>query len=152
MDIAEKEELLRQADEEFWKWIKRDRVYQLYFYSLIKWKQVELAGKKLSDCFAGRSVAVYGAGMVGELVCKELIKDQIDVRYVLDRTGIGSVRCDNKELRVISIDDASEKVDYILVSVTPYIDEVEKDLQRLAFSTCVLTIDDVIEKLLGESE
>lgn len=143
---------LRQADEEFWEWIKKDRIYQLYFYTLIKWKRVELVGKRISDHFDGMSIAVYGAGMVGELLCKELVRDGADVRYALDRSGVGTVQCGDVELDVFSVNNAREVVDCILVSATPYIDDIEKDLNNLSFNPVLLTIDDVCEMLLEDSE
>lgn len=59
-----------------------------YYEVVSRWIIMKNSGRRLEEYFkyAGiRSVAIYGAGSLGEMVCQELQDSEINVFYVIDQ-------------------------------------------------------------------
>ncbi len=144
------QKLISEIDDEFWNWMKRERVYQIYFETFVKWKRLEQHNKKISDLFEGKTIAIYGAGLMGELVCKDLVRGQSDVLYFIDRDKEG-MSITGDDIPIYAPRNTIEIVDVIIVSVVPYVDQIIEFCENLRFHPVVYTIDEICEELEGKS-
>lgn len=72
------------------------------------------------------SIAIYGVGMLGEIVIEDLLKSGIDISYIVDKNADDFFG----QYKVISINDYLQKVDLIIDTTIDGIDKDEEDILR----------------------
>ena len=82
-------------------------------------------------CNRIETVAIYGYGILGKALYKELINSKVEVVCIIDR-NYQNIHAD---VKVVSIDKVP-LVDAIIISVVNYYDEIEAEL----FEKCTCTI------------
>ena len=141
-------EIYDELDAEYTKLLKSHNSYCKYFNTLVKWKKLELSGKRISDYCEGKRIAIYGAGIVGELLYESLSNDGIDIQYIIDAKKQPPKIED--DIQILTADEVKQEVDCVIVSITPHIDNVESTMKKLEFSPQIVTIDDICELLMEE--
>lgn len=80
-----------------------------------------------------KSIAIYGYGFFGRLLCRELENSDIQIMYVIDRN-----KDFDTEIRLISPDEEWDKVDAIIISPLSYQDIMEEWKEKMVYPTYVL--------------
>lgn len=106
------------------------------------WMRLKNRGARLADYFIEkgiRSIAVYGMGYAGELLCDELQGSDVMVRFVMDRSGISPV----EGIPLLSCNEKLPSVDAIVVTVSRAFAEIAAELNGKGSYT-VLSLEDVL--------
>lgn len=113
----------------------------LYFKLLALWEKKKAKGNNLGEYLKGNgigSVAIYGAGDMGRLLCMELELSGVVVRYFIDRNTIR-----DDEHKVINSDEEMEAVDAIIV--TPFLDyDSIATVLREKTDSEILSLEDIV--------
>lgn len=116
-------------------YVKRFEEYQESHNMLTMWLCSHF-GTKIEDYLKEKqikSIAIYGYGFFGRLLCRELENSDIQIMYIIDR---------NKdiytEIRLISPDEEWDKVDAIIISPLSYQDIMEEWKEKMVYPTYVL--------------
>lgn len=98
-----------------------NRKYQrcsLYLNILSRWLTLKEDGWRMEEYFKRenlKEIAIYGAGILGQHLEKELRNTNISVKYFIDRDA-GQNNNIYEHINLISLDDAFEQVDAIVVT------------------------------------
>lgn len=101
--------------------------------------------KKISDFLRNqgyRHIAIYGASYMGICLCEELIKEDIEVDYFIDKRDISDVM----RIPVKKLADDLESVDAIIVTPVYFFYEIEKELKG-KMCCSILSLSDIVYKL-----
>ncbi len=113
-----------------------------FYFIMIQWLKVHNEGRSLAGYFTRngyKTVAIYGMKELGEALLLELRKNDIEVRYAIDRDA---------EKLFVDIDlhkpeDYLEPVDVVVVTAVHYYDEIKKDLTSRIKSN-IVSLEDVV--------
>lgn len=104
-------------------------------------------GEYLKNSYKIQTVAIYGAGKLGEFLYDDLVNNSyIKVEYFIDKNA-DSLYYGIDDMNIYNLKEASEakKVDAIIITPYQNFHEIECSLnQFLRFSTIYLSIDDII--------
>lgn len=115
-----------------------------------KWLENKIYHKEISDYIANilkvKTIAIYGAGKLGELVYDDLLEHQLEIKYFIDRNadslyyGIDDMTIYNlKEVR------SADPVDLIIVTPYQSFENIKKDLERiLIFLPKIISIEEIV--------
>lgn len=127
---------------------KRYREYRVNYHILYKWMLAELYGRTVERDLLKRdihTIAIYGAGEMGGLLWNKLKYSSINVAYIID-TYSEAKHYDMDEIDIIrpaSIKER-EKVDLIVISYMPALENILKTLNSEACDIPVISIEDLI--------
>ena len=116
------------------------------FYNLLcKWVQMHQESKSIKNYFnthGYKRVAIYGFKELGQLLYKELIKQEIIVSAVIDRnTDVLS-----SKVTMIKPDSFNDnKTDVIIVTAISSYEEIKKDMERLT-KLPIVSLDSIIDE------
>jgi hypothetical protein len=125
----------KRAGEGTWKdlymkWFEHhDDKFRVYYGDLIQWINIKNSGKQLADYLVIEgyvTAAIYGFGDVGKCLLDELRSSDIEVKYAIDRNASNI----KTEVRVCDFSDDWEKVDVIIVTPTPFYEEIEAQINE----------------------
>lgn len=101
-----------------------------YYHILIQWISDKQQGKSLESYFVKnnfKTVAVYGVGQLGELLCDELNQfSEVSVKYGIDKMDV----CTVENLDLYSMDDELPEVDVVIVTPVFAFDEIKTNLEK----------------------
>lgn len=123
---------------------QRSDRYKQYWTILRDWLNLNIEGKKISKYIIDnriQTVAIYGMGMLGSLLYKELCNEDIKVKYGIDQDVLKKKQFD---IPIVTLDDVYEKVDLVIIAVG----YAESDIKNKIFDkiqTCIISIEDIIE-------
>lgn len=135
--------IVRQHEEAFEK--EHDqRIKITEFYDiLIRWIALYQENETIAGWMAERGykrIAVYGMGELGELIYRELVRENLDVRCAIDKNA------DNLNLKKIKalkpMDDLPE-LDVVIVSLPRYFEQIRSDLGHITRAD-IVSIEDII--------
>ena len=112
------------------------------FLMMNQWVKVEQAGKSLEAYFEKnnyRKIAVYGMSYAGETLIDELKDTGIVVAYGIDKKA-DSIYAD---VNIVSVEDALEDVDAVVVTAITFFDEIEEKLSE-KLDCPVISLEDVL--------
>lgn len=115
------------------------------FLMMNQWVKVKQAGKNLADYFKANSyqkIAVYGMSYAGETLLDELRDSGITVAYGIDRKADSLY----SDVDVVSMDDALEAVDAVVVTAITFFDEIEEQLSE-KMDCPIISLEDVIAEV-----
>lgn len=118
------------------------RKYQRFYRCFNKWIENLESGRHISDYLSQKgitSAAIYGYGLMGRNLLKEMEGGAVEVRYLIDR----SFNTGNGRLQVISPEDELEKVDAIIVTPILEYAAIEAKLQKKTDAE-ILSLEDII--------
>ena len=119
--------------------------YREMFKVMYFWIQNINHGKRISDYLKNKNVkkiVIYGAGDIGKCLCEELVRENIDVLYFLDKNKIGSIYGVPIKKTII----CPEEVDFVIVTTLNCFFEVKNELQK-NFLGEIEALDNIIYKL-----
>lgn len=111
-----------------------------------KWNSLHIKGKTLGHYFKEKNIhtiAVYGYGIIGNKVIKELQEDNIQVSYVIDKDP----RYQNTELTTYSLEDEWPHAELIIITPIFAYEEIKQLLISRKIKN-VVSIDEIFDILL----
>ncbi len=91
-------------------------------------------------------LSIYGYGILGKHLCRELISDGRDISYIVERNA-DSVHVSTKVYRP---DDAIPNCDLMIVTAPYYFEEIRQKMQRRVGSN-IISIEDLINEIAEEN-
>lgn len=140
-----------EADEAYLKKNRESTKFRSYYNTLVSWMELLQNKDTIARYFSkDDSVAVYGMGKIGELICKELLENGINVSYGIDENNSGESMTTGLHVYSAEKKDLPE-VDYIIISITYLSDSIIPELEKVS-SAKIITIDEIEEKLWGDKK
>ena len=134
-----------EKELEFWS--SRSSRYEGYWRILDAWLGLKEEQMSLEKYFIDRnihSIAIYGMGMLGRHLRRELEDSSICIEYIIDRkadalwTGI----------KVYAPDDDFPEADMIVVTATYAYTEIRKQLKKRGYGN-IVSLNEIIDNLSG---
>lgn len=139
--------LYRKVDEQYIREHKTPIQYRAYYNTLLLWHKVRLKGKNISEYFGeSDTIAVYGMGDIGKLICKELTANGKKALYGIDKNNAGIHPETNTRIYLCGED--LPHADCVIVSLAYLADEIVPSLDRYKFNK-IVTIDEILDDLVG---
>lgn len=107
-----------------------------YLKILDRWLTLEENGIKLTEYFEKegiKSIAIYGMGILGKHLLKELNQSSIEVKYCIDR-NVDNIFI---ECSLVSPDEEMQEVDAVVITVTNEFREISDLLKKKGFNNCI---------------
>lgn len=130
-------------------WADQSRRYASYWQLLDSWlwlKEEQIPLEKFFLDRGARSVAVYGAGMLGRHLLKELEDSQVQVEYVIDQKAEGI----DAGLKAYRPDDSYPPAEMIVVTATYDYHKIRGKLAEQGHKN-IVSLDEVVLELLGRA-
>lgn len=119
--------------------------YALLYNLMCDWKRASLSGKRISVLLTEKgynTIAVYGMGVLGKLVCEELLNEGFRNVFGVDRNP-GTICASVKTVR---INDIECMPDVIIITVVQNSEKIRSDLRKK--TTCpILLFNELIDEL-----
>lgn len=115
------------------------------FLMMNQWVKVKQAGKNLESYFIAndyKRIAIYGMSYAGETLLDELRGSEVKVAYGIDKNA-DSIYTD---IDIVSIEDALEKVDVIVVTAISFFDEIEEKLSTKV-ECPIVSLEDILYEM-----
>lgn len=116
------------ADEKIERLVKKNERYRDYWMVLKDWLCLSAEGKSVTKYLKDKNikkVAIYGMGMLGEILYKELRNNEFEVKYGIDRD------CTKEgifDIPIYTLKDDLQEVELIIVTVGYAFDSIKRDL------------------------
>lgn len=110
------------------------------FLMMNQWVKAKQEGKNLASYFEEKGykkIAIYGMSYAGETLLNELKGSGISVAYAIDKN------VSSAEVRVMSVDDALEEVDAVVVTAITFFDEIEELLSE-KMDCPIISLEDIL--------
>lgn len=136
---VEKEQLKNVVNRSIYKWNR-------YACLEEKWKKLDEEGKSIDEFFKSKDVqeiAVYGYGVIGKKLVKELQNNNIKIKYIIDQDKT----CQNSQMLVFTPNDIFPSVDILIVTPLFDYEKIKSSMQRDEFGR-IISIEEVIEEVL----
>lgn len=125
---------------------KSDKHLRLFFV-MCTWMTAVQRGKKIKNYFVENSyknVAIYGMSYIGQLLQRELEKENINVIYGID-TCAGDIEVD---LEMYSPDDVLPQADVIIVTPVFFYNEIKNKLEKRV-KCSIISFDEVLSDVMS---
>lgn len=102
----------------------------------------------IKNVLGARTIAIYGAGRLGELIYDDLIECLIDIKYFIDKNA-DSLYYGIDDVPIYNLIEArkAEPVDLIIVTPYQYFDVIKKDLESLLnFYPTIISLEEIIAR------
>ncbi len=120
----------------------RTEQYKEYWRLLDQWLRRKEQGNLLGNTLSKRGmnrIAIYGLGMMGEHLRKELKNSDIVIEYAIDTRKQGLER----EIPILGLDSVLTEVDAIIVSVVNEFGEISRALRKRT-NIPVISLEDIL--------
>lgn len=112
------------------------------FQMMNEWVKVKQEGKNLYSYFESngyKKIAIYGMSYAGERLVDELKNTSVEVAYAIDQ------RADSlcADVDIVTMNDALEKVDAIVVTAITFFDEIEDNLVE-KIDCPIISLEDIL--------
>lgn len=123
--------------------IKEKDKYFSFFFILEQWLSNKQNGLRVEEYIKKsgyKDVAIYGMGVLGNLIYNELKNTDINVLYGIDKAA------DNMYFDVPVIKDIKngQKVDAIIVTAVNEYPDIEKKLKKYVHETEIISLESII--------
>ena len=115
--------------------------YKLYWQMLDRWLTIKEQGKSLGEYLLHHNIAsigIYGLGMLGNHLLRELHDSPIQVVFAVDRK-----KMTNLSIPVLSMKDSFPKVDAVVVTVASEYEKIRNELTDNGVNY-VLSIEEIL--------
>lgn len=112
------------------------------FLMMNQWVKVKQEGKNLASYFEKKGlkkIAIYGMSYAGETLLEELKGSSVQIAYGIDQKA-GAIYAG---VDIVSMDDALEEVDAVVVTAITFFDEIE-DLLVEKLICPVISLEDIL--------
>ncbi len=123
--------------------LRQNERYRNYWEILRDWLNIKVDGKKILKYLTDsnvETVAIYGMGMLGAILYKELCDEGICVKYGIDKDVSKN---DKFDIPIVALDDEFTDVDLIIISVV-YDREKIKDLLKEKINVEVMFLYEIL--------
>lgn len=120
---------------------KKTVLYKMYWQMLDRWLTIKEQGKNLGEYLLQHNittVGIYGMGMMGNHLMRELQDSSIQIVFAIDRKKIT-----NFAISVLSMEDSFPEVDAVIVTVVSEYGEIRKALAEKGV-TYILSIEEIL--------
>lgn len=127
------------------RWREETKKQRAMFLLMSQWTNLKQEGRNLEEYFIHneyKKIAIYGMGVIGQQLVKELRDSNIEVAYGIDRSG----ELEFENLNVQTMEDDLENVDLIVVTVIKGFDAIQEDLRKKV-DCPIIGIEDVLNGL-----
>lgn len=125
---------------------------KVYYNILYLWLKNKLNNKSIEDYFLKnkiKTIAIYGAGNLGELLYDELKNSsKVNIKYLIDQ---GNINKNLYRIQIIKLEQVSnvEEVDCVVVTPIYAYDSIKENLNKLGIKK-IVAIDDIITEIYYE--
>lgn len=126
------------------RWKEQAEKNQAMFMLMSQWTRLRQEGRNLEEYFLKKGykkIAVYGMGILGQRLVKELDQSQVEVAYGIDRNK----NIIYSDLKMVSMEDDLAMVDAVVVTVIKGFDAIEEKLLE-QIDCPVLAIEDILDE------
>ncbi len=119
-----------------------DKMHSL-FSLMFQWLKQKQQGKKISDYLKEKgykTIAVYGMGNVGGMLCTELQDSDIRILYGIDKNKDGIIT----DIDILAPEDKLPDVDAVIVTPITLFDEIRDTIGKKTKAD-ILSLKDIIE-------
>ena len=124
------------------RWKEQAEKNRAMFVLMDQWANIKQNGRNLEEYFLKNEyyrIAVYGMGILGQRLIKELDNSKIQIVYGIDK---------NRDmvytnLEVVTMEDELEKVDAVVVTVVKEFDAIRETLLK-KLECQVIAIEDIL--------
>lgn len=120
--------------------------YRGYWKVLDQWLCIKEIGKSVSEYLNAnnvRQIAIYGVGMLGKHLIKELENTEINIAYCVDRF----VNSSENDYKTYSMDEKLPNVDAIIVTVIYDFENIRNQISK-KFDGEIISLDTLINNTL----
>ena len=126
------------------RWKEEASKQRAMFLVMNQWTNVKQANRILEEYFLKnelRKIAIYGMGLMGQQLIKELKDSSIETAYGIDRNSDGIV----SGIKVVTMDEELADVDAVVVTVLKEFDEIRDALTK-KLNCSVVAIEDILNE------
>ena len=126
------------------RWKEEASKQRAMFLVMNQWTNVKQANRNLEEYFLKnelRKIAIYGMGLMGQQLIKELKDSSIETAYGIDRNSDGIV----SGIKVVTMDEELADVDAVVVTVLKEFDEIRDALTK-KLNGSVVAIEDILNE------
>ena len=126
------------------RWKEEASKQRAMFLVMNQWTNVKQANRTLEEYFLKnelRKIAIYGMGLMGQQLIKELKDSSIETAYGIDRNSDGIV----SGIKVVTMDEELADVDAVVVTVLKEFDEIRDALTK-KLNCSVVAIEDILNE------
>ena len=102
----------------------------------------------IKNVLGARTIAIYGAGRLGELIYDDLIEHSFDIKYFIDRNA-DSLYYGIDDIPIYNLMEVRKAEPVDLIIVTPYqcFDVIKENLETLlSFCPKIISIEEIIAR------
>lgn len=124
------------------RWKEQAEKNRAMFILMNQWANIRQDGRSLEEYFLKNGyyrIAVYGMGVLGQRLIKELNNSRIQIAYGIDKNR-DMVYTD---LKVVTMEDELKKVDAVVVTVVKEFDAIQEKLLK-KMQCQVIAIEDIL--------
>lgn len=115
------------------------------FQMMNQWVKVKQEGKNLSTYFTNngyKKIAIYGMSFAGETLIEELRGSEIEIAYGIDQNAAAIYA----DVDIMSVEDALDEVDAVVVTAITFFDEIEEKLSR-KLDCPIISLEDILYEI-----
>lgn len=146
-DVSRLEQMLGNIEK--MRMRKLDK-FRRMFYILKDWVGLREEGFKIGDYLRNQgflTIAVYGAGYLGKLLIRELEKDGVHVRYLVDRNAAWI----SEDYPIYTLKEELQQIDVMIVTLVQGEEAVVKELEEKT-GAVVYTIKQLVSEIQRGAE
>ena len=136
--------ILRADGSKSDRWKEEASKQRAMFLVMNQWTNVKQANRNLEEYFLKnelRKIAIYGMGLMGQQLIKELKDSSIETAYGIDRNSDGIV----SGIKVVTMDEELADVDAVVVTLLKEFDEIRDALTK-KLNCSVVAIEDILNE------
>ncbi len=119
-----------------------------YYETMYRWIENKNAGKSIESYFIEnqyKTIAIYGAGTLGELLYEDIKNSKIEIAYFIDKSSYGKTNYIALEKEIYHPAQISEleNVDAIIVTPIFAFQEIKKELKAKGVLSDIISLEDI---------
>lgn len=127
---------------------KNQEKQQQYFDILEQWLFLKQKKRSIAQSLESqgiKNIAVYGIGVLGELLYNELKDSDIKIDYITDQRA-SSISCEYNSVKLVPLSKISQmnQVDAILVTPCYYMEEIKQTLIAEGIAGKIISLEELI--------
>lgn len=132
----------QQESIDYWREMAKKN--EALFYMMNQWTRLKQDGKGLEEYFIKygyKKIAIYGMGMMGQMLARELKESEIEVVYGIDRNS-NNIYAD---VKVVTMNRKLNQVDAVVVTVVKDFCAIREALLK-KMDCQVIAIEDILSQ------
>lgn len=108
--------------------------------------KIKFSKRRFTEFFYSKninSIAIYGMGYLGERFAEELMEEEFDIKFGIDKRNFN-----NALIKVINPEESFEKIDAIVVTPIHLFHEIKTSIEKKALCS-IISLEEVIEYFIN---